>query len=60
MRAKIIAITIITKTNERKAMMIKVNEINEATKTIKVIKIEKTNEAIETKTKTKKSVNSKI
>ena len=46
-----------TKTNEKKTITTKANEI---TKAIKAIKIEKANETIKAKTKTKKDVNSRI
>ena len=48
------------KVNEKKTIMIKINEANKATKTIKTIKIKKINEIIEIRARAEKGVNSKI
>ena len=60
MKTKTVIIITMTKTNEKKTMIIKINEINEMTKVIRTIKVKEINETIEIKTKTKKSVNSRI
>ena len=60
MKTKIIATTITTKTSEKKMMMTKTNEINEAMKTTKAAEIEKTNEIIEIKAGAERGVNPKI